>query len=242
MKADMTPTEKNIELVSPFPIVALPRVWRWVEAHRDRIADDYFAKDLDQFVDDWEVLIRRGRVTWGVMREGVLGGVITSEQKSAIVWDLHCVFSREFWGNATTVPALRLACEQIFAPPPEGFGADKISTEAFADNLSLSRLVKALGGSREGIQHGQTRRGGVLVDVMLLGLQKERFDELRHQSQLKQSGHEPGRLEPVQPGRDLERHDGANPDPGAAPGPDANHAADPRPGDQPRAIPGAGAE
>ena len=157
-----------IELIHPFPEAALPRVWRWVEASRDRVADDFFVKTLDDFIAEWDRLAARGRMSWAVASDGHIGGVITAERTGGIAFDLHCVFSRDFYGHQSTVQALDLVIDQIFTPAPNGCGAEKISTMAFADNLSLSGIVRKLGGTREGLQHGQTRRGGVLVDVVLL--------------------------------------------------------------------------
>ena len=149
-----------IELVHPFPVFSLPKVWRWVQAHRDRIADDFWCTDLDAFIDQWELLESRGRKSWGVVRDGELGGAITSQKVGGIAWDLHCIFATHFFGHKTTVTAIGLVMGNLFAPPPDGFGAEKISTEAFADNLALSGIVRALAGAKEGTRRGQTRRGG----------------------------------------------------------------------------------
>ncbi len=231
-----------IEIEQPFPKFSLPAVWRWVQASRDRIADDFFAKDLDQFVDWWEEREARGRLSWAVKRSNQIGGVITAEKNGGISYDLHCVFHRDFYGHTTTVAALELVVDRLFAPPPEGYGAEKISTAAFADNLSLSGIVKALGGSREGTQHGQTRRGGRLVDIALLGLQKERFYELRLRRVGIVDGKPEHHVEPLQPERVAERNDEPGVDAGAAREPDAAHADHSRAGDEPATVPGASQE
>src|SRR3954466_14212991 len=70
---------RMIEVTSPFPVVSLPSVWRWVEAVRGRIADDSFAKDIDSFVDMWlqqETIPADQRRTWAVRKSGELGGVL----------------------------------------------------------------------------------------------------------------------------------------------------------------------
>lgn len=185
-----------IELVSPFPIENLPRVWRWVEAHKDKIADDYFAKDCDAFIAEWISLQIAGRKSWGVIRGGVLGGVVTSRRLAPTVADFHCLFSTEFWGRDTVVPALEQVCSILF----EDETLDKLSTLAFAKNMSLAGMIRHFGVTREGLLYGHTRQNGKLVDLQMLGLQRERFNVIRSQRSSEQPNVQPGRTdkEPVQ--------------------------------------------
>lgn len=161
----------RLEIDSPFPRAALPRVWNWVETFRGRFADDFFAKDIDTFVDDWIEKERGGRRSWGVRRQGILGGVITSERTHPTVADFHCIFAADFWGRDTVVPALGQVCDEIF----QDEAIDKLSTVAFARNMSLAGMIRHFGVTREGLLHGHTRQNGKLVDLQILGLQRSRF-------------------------------------------------------------------
>lgn len=213
----------HVEISRPFPTVALPRVWRWIEVIRDRVADDYFPKTLDGFVDDWLLMNDRvDRFTWGVRRDGVLGGVITSARVSPTVRDFHVIMQKDFWGRGTTQPAIEAALIEVFKPVDEGgCGARKLSTLMFAGNFSTASLLKTFGVKREGLLHGHTLQGGKPVDLAILGLQREAFyvirDQRRNAEQQQHNGstctadvsasdqHQPERIDTDQPKRDDER-------------------------------------
>src|SRR5579872_629050 len=162
-----------VEVIEPFPLHAVPRVWEWVREFRDRVADDFAPSTLAEFVSQWEAQDAAGRRTWAVLRDGELGGVITSNRLSPIVADAHCVFKREFWGRDTTAEALRHVFAAIFAQ-----GVEKITSLAFRDNHALFGLVARLGFEREGTLRQHTRRRGELVDMVIVGLRRERFNGL----------------------------------------------------------------
>jgi RimJ/RimL family protein N-acetyltransferase len=151
-------------------------MWRWIQHFRDRIADDFFPKNVDDFVDHW-IAEERSRRSWGVYRSGELGGVITSKRIAPTVADFHCLFSPAFWGRDTVVPALGQACDIIFQDPE----IDKLATDVFAKNHSIAGMIRHFGVTREGLLHGHTRQGGKLVDLQILGLQRERFYVVWHQ-------------------------------------------------------------
>lgn len=171
-----------IEVVSPFPFHALPKLWRWTESVRSRIADDFFPETLDAFVEYWERLELGGRRSWGFALEGVLRGAAVSARTGAICCDIHCVFERKHWPQDRTRQAMRLVVDELFSDTPNN-RIEKISTMAFADNNSLTAIVRSFGGTREGLLRNHARRGGKLVDVMMLGLERERYYVLRDQSQ-----------------------------------------------------------
>ena len=159
-----------VAIEEPFPLHAVPRVWAWTQQFRDRVADDFGPQTLDEFVQQWERDAVAGRRTWIVLRDGEMGGVITSRKISPMVADAHCIFKREFWGQGTTAEALRLVFEQVFLS-----GVEKISAMTFADNHALLGLVKRLGFEREGLLRSQTKRNGVAADVVIVGVTKDRF-------------------------------------------------------------------
>jgi RimJ/RimL family protein N-acetyltransferase len=134
------------------------------------VADDFAVKTLDEFVDFWERLTQAGKRSWGVWRDGELGGAIWSTRFSPVAADSHCIFKRAFWGHGTTAEALNLVYADVFAA-----GVEKISIVCFSDNHSLLGLVRKLGFEREGTLKKSTLRGGVLVDQAVIGLTRERF-------------------------------------------------------------------
>jgi RimJ/RimL family protein N-acetyltransferase len=169
-----SPVVPAVKVAAPFPVHALPRLWQWAEDSRRQVADEFAPKTLDQFVEDWERATHGGQWSWGVWRDGDLGGAIWSRRLSPVMADSHCIFKRAFWGSGTTAEALRLAYADIFADDQ----VQKIAIVCFADNHALLGLVRKLGFEREGILRKSTLREGKLVDQAVIGLTKERFMEL----------------------------------------------------------------
>lgn len=160
-----------VTIETPFPLYALPRVWKWTEESRRQVADDYAPHSLDEFIDRWERQARAGQRSWSVWRDNELGGVVTSSKLNPILADVHCIFKRAFWGHDTTAQASRLAFAEIFED-----GVQKITTICFFDNHALLGLVRKLGFEREGLLRKNTLRDGQLVDQVVIGLTKERFE------------------------------------------------------------------
>jgi len=199
-----------LSLVSPFPERETPRIWRWIEQFRSKVADDYSPKTLDAFVKEWQDDHKRGTRSWGVVRDGELGGVVKSILLGPGIADLHAIFKREFWGHKTTLAALRMVCEELFEPPE----MRKLLVNAFHDNRPSISMACALGGLREGTLRGHTMRDGVPIDVVLIGIHREGFfngisrqsirDKREPQQQLTElSGHPGGDKH-----GDEQRHDG----------------------------------
>ena len=162
-----------VEIRSPFPHHALPRMWKWLEESRRQVSDAFSPKTLDEFVAYWEHMTRAGQRSWGVWRDGELGGSISSMQLNPVVADAHCIFKRTFWGHGTTAEALRLVFAEIFVG-----GAQKITTLCFADNHALLGLVRKVGFQREGRLRKNALRDGQLIDQMVIGLTRDDFQTL----------------------------------------------------------------
>lgn len=160
-----------VTVQSPFPVHALPRLWSWTVSSQRQVNDDFAPKTLEAFVDNWERQELSGMKSWGVLRDGELGGVVTSTRFNPVVADAHCVFRKSFWGHETTAEALRLVFAEIFAS-----GVQKISTICFFDNHALLGLVARLGFEREGTLKKNTLRGGELVDVAMIGLTRAAWE------------------------------------------------------------------
>jgi RimJ/RimL family protein N-acetyltransferase len=171
--ATPSPMKPPVNVVEPYPVYALPRLWQWAEESRRQVADESSPKTLDDFVQFWERLAQSGQRSWGVWRDSELGGAIWSTRFSPVVADSHCIFKRAFWGSGTTAEALRLAYAEIFES-----GVQKINIVCFSDNHSLLGLVRKLGFEREGTLRKSALRDGELVDQAVIGLTKERFAEL----------------------------------------------------------------
>lgn len=154
---------------SPFPEHALPRVWKWIEAFRWRVADDFGPKTLDEFVQH----VGREPLTWGVFRGDELGGLVTARPLSPVTVESAYLFKREFWGSEATAEGLRTVYAELFAK-----GYERIFGLVFADNAQLLGLMKRMGFEREGRLRAHTRRNGKPVDLIVAGLLKGDFEHV----------------------------------------------------------------
>lgn len=136
---------------------------------RSRVADDFGPKTMAEYVT--LCLTRDGR-SWGVWADGELCGVVVYEPLSAVTGNSHFYFRKDYWGREVTEAALRLVSAEIFAG-----GVNKICGCPFRDNNAVISVSMAIGAKREGVLRQQTRRGGRFVDVVVMGLLKEDFEQ-----------------------------------------------------------------
>jgi RimJ/RimL family protein N-acetyltransferase len=161
----------DIRVVSPFPSAAWPRVWAWIEDFRNRVADDFGPKTLQEFV-AWQIARESIERTWAVYRDGELCGMASFVKGGPETGEAHALFRKDYWGRETTHTAMRMVYAEIFAA-----GIHKIVCLPFRDNNAMVALCKQLGFEREGTFREQTRRGGLLVDQAILGLTKGDFEK-----------------------------------------------------------------
>ena len=160
-----------IELVSPFPPYAVPRVWSWVEPFRSRYFDDYQPATLDAFVRDWTHQDRLGRRTWGVVANDELGGCVGAVEATPVRVAVDFTFKEGFWNHGIAPQAVKMVMARIFEGP-----AEKLTMVAFADNRALVGMLKQAGAQIEGTLRGNTLRDGKLIDVVVLGVRKAVFN------------------------------------------------------------------
>jgi len=104
------------------------------------------------------------------MRNGELGGCLISTRLSPSSADLHLLFKKTFWGRATTLAALRMVCEEVFAT-----GVQTIESSAPTDSRALLALTKAVGVKHAGVVTGCALRNGKPVDMIALVLERNAF-------------------------------------------------------------------
>jgi RimJ/RimL family protein N-acetyltransferase len=164
-------TQTAVRIESPFPRSAWPRVWSWVADFRARVADDFAPSTLEEFVAaQMELAVRQK--TWAVYRDDELCGLVSFEPMNVVTGLSHALFRRDFWGRDTTRIALRMVYAEIFAN-----GVNKIVGTPFRDNHAMRSLAVSLGARNDGILREHTKRGGVFVDMVLLGLTKGDFEK-----------------------------------------------------------------
>ena len=149
-------SEHQIDVVSPFPPEELPRVWLWLQEAGSSLLNDQGPQTMDAFVDEW---LARRSVTWGVYRDGDLGGWLCYEPLNEHHGNVHCVFRKAFWGTKTTHPAITQVIEQGFA-----HGIQTVGMLVPMANRAIQDVIKRLGGVKEAdIARIYTRQGEVIT-------------------------------------------------------------------------------
>lgn len=171
----------NIEVTSPFPFEALPRVWRWLEPFRERISNDFSPKTLEEFLASMSAKWAH-RKYWGVYVDGELGGLIEFEKFDGWLGQGHFLLKPEFQRRGISIKAARIAVADVFAN--EGVG--KVMFCHRANNLALGSLLVNIGAKREGTLEGHTLCGGKPTDMWIYGLTKEGFEEKQNVLSVKQ--------------------------------------------------------
>ena len=156
---------KAVEIKDPFPAWAWPMAWGWIEPYRAVALGDAGPQDQAAFVE--YQMSNAGRwKTFGVWRDGELGGAVIFEPSGAGIWMIHIALKRTFWGGATSAAAA--AISRMF----EEAGARKV-VGAFVDANRMARgLARRLGAVAEGRLRAQAMAGGAAVDVVVYGLLK----------------------------------------------------------------------
>lgn len=164
--------ERQIDVISPFPPEELPRVWLWLQEAGSSLLNDLGPQNMDEFVDEW---MNRQALTWGVYRDGELGGWVSYEPINETTGNAHCCFRKAFWGTKTTGPALTQVATDLFA-----IGVERIGMVVPDDNHAIQSLVKRLGAEKEAYwfvartPDGQrVTRNGVPMPLVQYGLYPE---------------------------------------------------------------------
>jgi hypothetical protein len=116
-------------------------------------------------------MVRRteGQLSFAVYRGGELGGLVWFELGNGVSAVVHVIFKPEFWGSATTMPALTQAADRYFET------GHKLNSVFFPSNKAVRSVVKKFGFRYEGRVRDATLRNGELADLELWGLKREEF-------------------------------------------------------------------
>lgn len=161
----------EIEVRSPFPPYAYFQLYDWALPVWRSVASDDAPKDREGFIEyQLNTADTPGVKTWGVYRDGELGGYVSAIRHAGREWIAltHCIFRKEFWGGSTTTASLRKIAQEIFDD-----GAVKIEMWVFSDNHAVKGLIRRLGGREEGCLSAQVVREGEFIDMCIYALTPE---------------------------------------------------------------------
>lgn len=161
----------QIEVISPFPFESLPRVWRWIEGFREKVADDFAPKSLSEFVECMSTRWEQQK-SWAIYSAGELGGLITFERMNPWLGTASIVLKPDFHGQGISAKACQIAVGEMFQEP----GLGKVDFFLLAGNLAIGSLLVSIGARREGTLESHTLRGGKPADLWVYGLTKQKFE------------------------------------------------------------------
>lgn len=141
-----------------------------MEESRRQVADDCSPQTPDEFIAQERAMSEKV-LTFGIYRDNHLGGYVRVCVQNPWMCEAHCVFSRDFFGYQTTIPALNEVARQLFEN-----GIERITMPIFAHNSAIKGLIKKLGAVEEGRLRECTRQNGRPVDLIVFGLLKREWE------------------------------------------------------------------
>lgn len=148
--------------IRPLNPADFPIVWIWIEDSWRWIADDFFPKTLEAFI---ELNQRRNADHFAVYVDGDLCGIFTVIVLLPFVWECHVTFARRFLEPDETAEALRAAMQVA-----RKFGCQTVICLAFPENKAIIRLLKRVGAVYEGRLRNRTQRDGKPSDLISYAL------------------------------------------------------------------------
>jgi RimJ/RimL family protein N-acetyltransferase len=166
-----TKPSAQIDVIAPFPDVALPLLWMWIEEARSQVADDFSPQTPGEFIALERQRAESGEViTFAIYRDHELGGYVRVVPTLPMSCEAHCIFSKSFYGYQTTLPALNDVARQLFEA-----GIERLTLPVFAHNTAIRSLLKRGGAVEEGTLRSYTRQNNEPVDMVIFGLLKSEW-------------------------------------------------------------------
>lgn len=152
----------SIDVSEPFPAWAWPLAWAWLDNARHQALHDFSPKTAEEFV---EYSSRAYARTFGIWKDGSLGGAVGIGRDSPCVATVHILLSRRLWG----IPGAEIAKigALLWESEPE---LQRIQAFVPAWNRLAIALCRRLGGTVEGTMRAATMRGGKAADAVVIGM------------------------------------------------------------------------
>lgn len=135
-------------------IICHPKIWKWQTEDGMEVAD--YEPVISEHV--WYVLAVDGRT---------LIGLFVFEPRTSVKYAVHLAIAPSQWprGVEAFKGVIQWAWLQI--------GMERICGEIPSDNAHALRLAKKSGFEMVGVEHGAYRRGGILLDMRIVGISRE---------------------------------------------------------------------
>jgi hypothetical protein len=154
---------RHFELRSPFPDEALPGLWKMMEEFKPQMLDDWCPQTFEAMRAMYHD--GRQRLSYAIYVNGEAIGWVWGDLLGDSVYLGHLTFARylETLPSSEKLRMARAALRQMFRD-----GARKIQWHLFRDNRAFHVFLKRLGAEQEGLLRQSTRRGGELMDVIVM--------------------------------------------------------------------------
>lgn len=163
---------KNVDLITPFPVNELPRIYNWIHCFKSIAEHDLSPKDPEEFL-RYARLFNEHALMYGIIDknnltkskdcEAPIVGMINFEANSPFNAYAHIAASRragrsyKYYGVSMIDEAAALALDDIFELDK---GLLRVSVAVLERNAPVLSLVKRIGFKREGtFDHWITQEG-----------------------------------------------------------------------------------
>ena len=166
------------EFVQPFEKPAYFEQALFLYKKYSKYLNDNFGVWEENYVQSFlQLILRTSPYFWVIVEKDVVSGFvyldnIIGDAKTCYSAELSTCFDKRFWGNYTKKCAL-LFLKFIF----EVYCFEKIKALIFPDNFRVKNLLKFSGFEKEALLKKETKRGGVLQDIEVYSIFKERVEK-----------------------------------------------------------------
>ena len=176
----------HVDLISPFPESAIPRLRKWMYCYKSLIIDDSRGADEETFGRYLhDSVLSPTMKTFGVIdkfnvteyrHEAPLVGFVSVERVSPYNAYLHVASSRSCWGEGLMDEAGIAVLKLVFeADDPD---LQRVSAAILDKNNAAKALAYRCGLLREGKFPAFIRQNGQPLAVVHFGMTRERWNEL----------------------------------------------------------------
>lgn len=151
-----------MNIVAPFPIEALPLMWKWLTEFRKEMVDDFSPQTYDELVEKCRADSEKGAKSYAIIHEGQIVGCVWGEPVGNDVFSAHLVFERDGLNPQEKLGATQAAVKQFFSE-----GARKLRWMTLSDNRAYRLFLRRLGAQYEGELKLETKQNGEMKDLML---------------------------------------------------------------------------
>jgi len=166
----MTNPAQTVKVAAGFERHLLPRVWGWIEPHREKLMGDHDPQSVQEFMASWDhpnILAN----SFTVKVDGELGGVVRFSAVRRGIAEAVAFFPRYTFRQNVLQQGLAEALRSYFAANAD---LRKVEWRGMLDqSAQVVGALRPIGGRKEAtVEHGALQ-GGRWVKVVQVGILRE---------------------------------------------------------------------